>query len=162
MSPSIHVALRGRSAAAFQKLVALVTVLALLAPSFAWAGTPYSLSWINTQSSTSCEMSGLVENGDPFFSANDTPLPTYEIPYSLVAHGDGSRSSRGEGGFASVLLRMGANGFYFHVQNSAGEDWCTDAHELVSLVSVPLGLNKPLFDVWRRGAKFSGSAEVDL
>ncbi|WP_437804928.1 hypothetical protein [Sorangium sp. So ce1078] len=34
--------------------------------------------------------------------------------------------------------------------------------EVVNLVSVPLGLNKPLFDVWRDGTAFSGSAEVDL
>ncbi|WP_437659396.1 hypothetical protein [Sorangium sp. So ce1182] len=151
-----------RRASAFQKLVASITALAIAMPSFAWAGTPYSLSWINTQASTSCEASGLVENGDPFFSVNDTPLPTYEVPGTVVDHGDGSRSFRAEAGFDSVLLRTGTNDFYFHVQNSAGEDWCTDAHELVSLVSVPLGLNKPLFDVRRRGAKFSGNAEVDL
>ncbi|WP_437966364.1 hypothetical protein WMF04_43310 [Sorangium sp. So ce260] len=159
MKRSKDATLRGRSAAVFQKLVALVTVLA---PSFAQAGTPYNLSWISTQSSTSCEEPALSENGGAYFSVNDTPLPTYEVPGTLVDHGDGSRSHRSEAEFDSVLLHMGANEFYFHVQNSGGEDWCTDAHELVTLVSVPLGLNKPLFDVRRRGAKFSGTADVDL
>ncbi|MGK3988290.1 hypothetical protein WME99_34935 [Sorangium sp. So ce136] len=162
MSGSKDVALRGRGAAVPQKLVALVTVLALLAPSFAQAGTPYSLSWINTQSSTSCEGAFLVDDGDPFFRVNDTPLPTYEVAGTLVDHDGGSRSHRSEAEFDSVLLRMGANDFHFEVANSGGDDWCTDAHELVTLVSVPLGLNKPLFDVRRRGAKFSGSTEVDL
>ncbi|XYH97254.1 hypothetical protein ACMHYB_57435 [Sorangium sp. So ce1128] len=162
MSGSKDLALRGRSAAVFQRLVALVTVLAVLAPSFAQAGTPYSLSWINTQSSTSCEGAFLVDDGDPFFSVNDTPLPTYEVAGTLVDHSDGSRSHRSEAEFDSVLLRMGANDFHFEVANSGGDDWCTDAHELVTLVSVPLGLNKPLFDVRRRGAKFSGSTKVDL
>ncbi|MGK3969829.1 hypothetical protein WMF38_32390 [Sorangium sp. So ce118] len=162
MRRSKDVALRGRSAAVFQRLVALVTMLAVLAPSFAQAGTPYSLSWINTQSSTSCEGAFLVDDGDPFFRVNDTPLPTYEVVGTLVEHGDGARSHRSEAEFDSVLLRMGANDFHFEVANSGGDDWCTDAHELVTLVSVPLGLNKPLFDVRRRGAKFSGSTEVDL
>ncbi|WP_437675162.1 hypothetical protein [Sorangium sp. So ce131] len=158
----VCVVLRGQGAAVLQKVVALVTMLAVLLPSFAWAGTPYSLSWINTQSSTSCEGPFLVEDGDAFFRVNDTPLPTYEVPGTLVDHGDGARSHRSEADFDSVLLRMGANEFHFAVANSGGDDWCTDAHELVTLVSVPLGLNKPLFDVRRRGAKFSGSTTVDL
>ncbi|WP_437950981.1 hypothetical protein WME98_09390 [Sorangium sp. So ce296] len=162
MSRSEKVARRGFRAARFQKIVALMTVLAVLAPSAGWAGTPYSLSWINTQSSSSCEGAFLVEDGDPFFRVNDTPLPTYEVPGTLVDHDDGARSHRSEADFDSVLLRMGANDFHFEVANSGGHDWCTDAHELVTLVSVPLGLNKPLFDVRRRGAKFSGNTAVDL
>ncbi|WP_438004227.1 hypothetical protein WME89_36175 [Sorangium sp. So ce321] len=162
MSRTVCVALRVRSAAAFQKLVALVTTLALLAPSLAWAGTPYSLSWINTQSSTSCESTGLADNGGAYFGVNDTPLPTYEVPGTFVDHGDGSRSFRAEAGFDSVLLRMGANDFHFQAFNSGGDDWCTDAHEIVSLVSVPLGLNKPVFDVWRTGTAFSGDTMLHL
>ncbi|WP_437752720.1 hypothetical protein [Sorangium sp. So ce1389] len=162
MSRSICVALRGRSATAFQRLVALVTTLSLLAPSLAWAGTPYSLSWINTQSSTSCESSGLADNGGAYFGVNDTPLPTYEVPGTFVDHADGSRSFRSEAGFDSVLLRMGANDIHFQAFNSGGDDWCTDAHEIVHLVSVPLGLNKPVFDVWRTGTAFSGDTTVDL
>ncbi|KYF74374.1 hypothetical protein BE17_31305 [Sorangium cellulosum] len=162
MRGSKGAARRGWSAAVFQKIVALMTVLAVLAPSAGWAGTPYSLSWINTQSSSSCEGAFLVEDGDPFFRVNDTPLPTYEVPGTLVDHEDGARSHRSEADFDSVLLRMGANDFHFEVANSGGEDWCTDAHELVTLVSEPLGLNKPLFDVRRRGAKFSGNTAVDL
>ncbi|WP_437597339.1 hypothetical protein WMF28_32405 [Sorangium sp. So ce590] len=155
------VARPGWGAAVFQRLV-LVTALAVLSPSFAWAGTPYTLDWVNTQSSTSCEGASLADNGGAYFHVNDTPLPTYEVPGTLVTHGDGSRSFRSEADFDSVLLGMGANEFHFAAANSAGDDWCTDAHELVTLVSVPLGLNKPLFNVRRSGAKFSGSTEVDL
>ncbi|MGK4008935.1 hypothetical protein WMF31_40395 [Sorangium sp. So ce1036] len=61
-----------------------------------------------------------------------------------------------------MLLRMGANEFHFRVRNSSGNDSCTHSHEVVNLVSIPLGLNKPVFDVWRDGTAFSGSAEVDL
>ncbi|WP_437302915.1 hypothetical protein [Sorangium sp. So ce388] len=160
MRGSKDVVLHGRSAAVFQRLVALVTALAVLAPPFAWAGTPYRLDWEHAELSTSCE--GPFFDGYEFFSVNDTPLTTYEVPGALVEHADGSATNRAETEFDSVLLQMGANDFHFHVQNSGGEDWCTDAHELVTLVSVPLGLNKPLFDVRRRGAKFSGNAEVDL
>ncbi|MGK4008936.1 hypothetical protein WMF31_40400 [Sorangium sp. So ce1036] len=78
------------------KLVALVTTLAVLAPSFTWAGTAYSLSWSRTQSYLSCEGAFLVESGDPFFSVNDTPLPTYEVPGTLVTHADGSQSNLAE------------------------------------------------------------------
>ncbi|WP_437599434.1 hypothetical protein WMF28_42080 [Sorangium sp. So ce590] len=161
MRGSKDVALRGFCAAVFQRLV-LVTALAVLSPSFARAGTPYSLDWVSTQSSTSCEGASLADNGGAYFHVNDTPLPTYEVPGTLVTHGDGSRSHRSEADFDSVLLGMGANEFHFVAANSGGDDWCTDAHELVTLVSVPLGLNKPLFNVRRSGAKFSGNTEVDL
>ncbi|WP_437606584.1 hypothetical protein WMF20_37250 [Sorangium sp. So ce834] len=160
MSRSEKVARRGFRAAGFQRLVALVTMVAVLSPSFARAGTPYSLSWEHQELSGSCEAPFFV--GHEFFSVNDTPLVTHEVPGALVEHADGSAANRAETEFDSVLLRMGANDFHFHAQNSSGEDWCTDAHELVRLVSEPLGLNKPLFNVRRRGAKFSGSTAVDL
>ncbi|WP_437520089.1 hypothetical protein WME79_25825 [Sorangium sp. So ce726] len=156
------VALRGRSAAVFQRLVALVTVLAVVAPSFAWAGTPYRLDWISTESSASCEAPFLAHNGGTYFHVNDTPLPTYEVPDTLVTHDDGSQSHQAEAEFDSVLLRFGANDFHFGVRNAGGDDWCTDAHELVSLVSEPLGLNKPLFHVRRSGTAFSGATTLDL
>ncbi|MGK4005602.1 hypothetical protein WMF31_23450 [Sorangium sp. So ce1036] len=162
MSRSVCAARCGWSAAVLHKLVALVTTLAVLAPSFTWAGTAYSLSWSRTQSYLSCEGAFLVESGDPFFSVNDTPLPTYEVPGTLVTHADGSQSNLAEAEFDSVLLRMGANEFHFRVRNSSGNDSCTHSHEVVNLVSIPLGLNKPVFDVWRDGTAFSGSAEVDL
>ncbi|XYH98039.1 hypothetical protein ACMHYB_61585 [Sorangium sp. So ce1128] len=160
MRGSKEVARRGFRAAALQKLVALVTVLAVLSPSFARAGTPYSLSWEHLELSGSCEEPFFV--GHDFFSVNDTPLVTHEVPGALVERADGTATNRAETAFDSVLLRTGANDFHFHVQHSGGEDWCADAHELVSLVSEPLGLNKPLFNVRRRGAKFSGSTAVDL
>ncbi|WP_438032333.1 hypothetical protein [Sorangium sp. So ce204] len=156
------VALRGRSAAVFQRLVALVTALAVLAPSFAWAGTPYRLDWVSTESSASCEAPFLAHNGGTYFHVNDTPLPTYEVPDTLVTHDDGSQSHQAEAEFDSVLLRFGANDFHFGVRNAGGDDWCTDAHELVSLVSEPLGLNKPLFHVRRSGTAFSGATTLDL
>ncbi|WP_437323977.1 hypothetical protein [Sorangium sp. So ce381] len=156
------VALHGRSAAVFKRLVALVTVLAVVAPSFAWAGTPYRLDWVSTESSASCEAPFLAHNGGTYFHVNDTPLPTYEVPDTLVTHDDGSQSHQAEAEFDSVLLRFGANDFHFGVRNAGGDDWCTDAHELVSLVSEPLGLNKPLFHVRRSGTAFSGATTLDL
>ncbi|XXT17016.1 hypothetical protein WME94_42980 [Sorangium sp. So ce429] len=160
MRGSKDVARRGWSAAVFQRLVALVTALAVLAPSFAWAGTPYTLSWEHAELSSSCEAPLFV--GHDFFSVNDTPLTTYEVPGALVEHADGSANNRAETEFDSVLLQMGANDFHFHVQNSAGEDWCTDAHDVVHLVSEPLGLNKPLFNVRRSGTAFHGDTTLDL
>ncbi|WP_437713492.1 hypothetical protein WMF45_47020 [Sorangium sp. So ce448] len=160
MRGSKDVARRGRSAAALQKLVALITAVVLVAPSFAWAGTPYRLDWERTELSSSCEGAFLV--GHNFFSVNDTPLTTYEVPGALVALPDGTQTNRAETEFDSVLLQMGANDFRFHVKNSAGEDWCTESHEVVHLVSEPLGLNKPLFDVRRSGTAFSGDTTVDL
>ncbi|WP_437742792.1 hypothetical protein WMF39_45940 [Sorangium sp. So ce1504] len=162
MKGSKDVALRGRSAAVFQRLVALVTALAVVAPSFAWAGTPYRLDWVSTESSASCEAPFLAHNGGTYFHVNDTPLPTYEVPDTLVTHDDGSQSHQAEAEFDSVLLRFGANDFHFGVRNAGGDDWCTDAHELVSLVSEPLGLNKPLFHVRRSGTAFSGATTLDL
>ncbi|AUX26160.1 hypothetical protein SOCEGT47_067210 [Sorangium cellulosum] len=160
MSRSTCAALRDRSAAAFQQLVALVTALAVLAPSFAWAGTPYSLSWERTAFSASCERAYLV--GHQFFRVNDTPLTTVEVPEALVDLPDGSEMNRSETEFDSVLLRIGTNNLHFDVQHAAGNDWCSDTHEVVNLVSAPLGLNKPLFDVRRRGAKFSGDTRINL
>ncbi|WP_437804926.1 hypothetical protein [Sorangium sp. So ce1078] len=125
MSRSTERTPRGRVTAAFQKLVATVTALSILAPSRGWAGTPYSLSWSRFQSSLSCEGAFLVESGDAFFSVNDTPLPTYEVPGALVIQGDGSQSNKAEAGFDSVLFRMGANELRFHVRNSSGDDSCT-------------------------------------
>ncbi|CAN99046.1 putative secreted protein [Sorangium cellulosum So ce56] len=154
------VALRGRSAAVFPRLVALVTALAVLAPSFAWAGTPYRLDWERTELSSSCEGAFLV--GHNFFSVNDTPLTTYEVPGALLELPDGTQTNRAETEFDSVLLQMGANAFHFHVKNSAGDDWCTESHEVVHLVSEPLGLNKPLFNVRRSGTAFHGDTTLDL
>ncbi|WP_438035920.1 hypothetical protein [Sorangium sp. So ce204] len=162
MRGSKDVARPGWSAAVFQRLVALVTALAVLAPSFACAGTPYRLDWVSTESSASCEAPFLAHNGGTYFHVNDTPLPTYEVPDTLVTHDDGSQSHQAEAEFDSVLLRFGANDFHFGVRNAGGDDWCTDAHELVSLVSEPLGLNKPLFHVRRSGTAFSGDTTLDL
>src|SRR5690349_17407011 len=96
MRRSRKVARRGLIAAVFQRLVALVTVLAVLAPSFAWAGTPYRLDWVSKQSSASCEAPFLANNGGAYFHVNDTPVPTYEVPDTLVTHDDGSLSHRAE------------------------------------------------------------------
>ncbi|WP_437796959.1 hypothetical protein [Sorangium sp. So ce693] len=160
MRGSKDVARPGWSAATLQTLVALITAVAVVAPSFAWAGTPYTLSWEHAELSSSCEGPFFVGHG--FFSVNDTPLTTYEVPGALIEHADGSATNRAETEFDSVLLQMGANDFHFHVQNSAGEDWCTDAHDVVHLVSEPLGLNKPLFDVRRIGTAFYGDTTLDL
>ncbi|AUX48138.1 hypothetical protein SOCE26_096680 [Sorangium cellulosum] len=162
MRGSKDAVLRGRSAAALQKVVALVTMLAVLAPSFAWAGTPYSLSWDQRQDVTSCAIAELEHEGEAMFDVNQTPLPTYSVPDALRIDADGAQSNTFEAEFDSVLLFMGDNEFHFRVHTVNGGDWCTHAHEVVHLVSEPLGLNKPLFDVRRDGTGFEGSTEVDL
>ncbi|WP_438006514.1 hypothetical protein WME89_49410 [Sorangium sp. So ce321] len=163
MRRSKDLARRGRSAAVLQRLVALVAVLAMLAPSFAQAGTPYRLDWERTELPTSCESVELGDNnGDAFFRVNDTPLPAYDVPATLVTHGDGSRSSRAEAEFNSVLLGMGENDFRFGVSIETGDNSCVQSHEVVYLVSAPLGLSKPLFDVRRDGTAFFGDTAVDL
>ncbi|WP_437854752.1 hypothetical protein [Sorangium sp. So ce363] len=161
MRGSKDVALRGRSAAVFHKLVAVVTVLAVLAPSFAWATTPYTVLWMSRQDATSCAAPELETEGAAIFEVNQTPLPTYGIPGAVEIYGDGSASNTLEAEFDSVLLRMGANDFHFGVHVNGG-DWCTHAHDVVHLVSEPLGLNKPLFDIRRDGTGFEGDTDVDL
>ncbi|WP_437763895.1 hypothetical protein WMF27_38500 [Sorangium sp. So ce281] len=162
MRGSKDVALRGRSSVVVQKLVALVTALAVLAPSFTWAGTPYTLLWSNRQDVDSCASGELETEGDALFEVNQTPLPTYGIPGALQLESDGSRSNTLEAEFDSVLLRTGANQFDFRVHTVDGGNWCTHAHDVVYLVSEPLGLNKPLFDIRRDGAGFEGSTVADL
>ncbi|WP_437304897.1 hypothetical protein [Sorangium sp. So ce388] len=162
MSRSKGVALRGWSAAVFRRLVALVTVLALLAPSLGWAGTPYSVHWVSRQDVTSCADPELETEGDAIFEVNRTPLPTYGVPGGLTVEGDGSQSNTLEAEFDSVLLFVGGNEFRFGIHTMNGSDWCTHAHDVVHLVSAPLGLNKPLFDVRRDGTGFEGRTEVDL
>ncbi|WP_437746113.1 hypothetical protein WMF39_14540 [Sorangium sp. So ce1504] len=162
MRSSKDVALRGGSSVVVQKLVALVTALAVLAPSFAQAGTPYTILWSSRQDVDSCASGELETEGDAIFEVNQTPLPTYGIPGALQLEGDGSRSNMLEAGFDSVLLLTGANQFDFGVHTANGSDWCTHAHDVVHLVSEPLGLNKPLFDVRRDGTGFEGSTVADL
>ncbi|XXX86728.1 hypothetical protein WMF34_43370 [Sorangium sp. So ce145] len=161
MRSSKDVALRGRSAAVFHKLVALITALAVLAPSFAWATTPYTVLWMSRQDATSCADPELETEGAAIFEVNQTPLPTYGIPGAVEIYGDGSASNTLEAEFDSVLLRMGANDFHFGVHVNGG-DWCTHAHDVVHIVSEPLGLNKPLFDIRRDGTGFEGDTDVDL
>ncbi len=143
--------------------VGVVAVLAVLAPSAARAATPYSLAWARTQAAGSCEIADLGKHdGEAFFHVNDTPLPTYQIPGALVTNADGSTSNLAEAGFDSVLLRTGANDFWFGASIDSGDDSCVLSHEVVHLISVPLGLDKLLFDVLRNGTSFSGTSQVDL
>ncbi|AUX37151.1 MULTISPECIES: hypothetical protein [Sorangium] len=162
MRGSKDVARPGWSAAALQKLVALITAVVLVAPSFAWAGTPYTLDWVSTQFNPRCLTPELADPGAAYFRVNQTPLPTYEVPGEFAFHDDGSESNRMEAAFDSVLLGMGMNDFHFHVSREGGDNTCVDAREVVNLVSVPLGLNKPLFDIRRRGVAFSGDTTLDL
>ncbi|WP_437997446.1 hypothetical protein WMF26_42790 [Sorangium sp. So ce185] len=162
MSRSEEFALRRSGAAVLQKLVALVTMLAVLAPSFAWAGTPYTVLWRSHQDVDSCASPELAHEGAAIFEVNQTPLPTYGIPGALQIEADGSASNTLEAEFDSVLLRMGRNDFHFGVHTTNGGNWCTQVHDVVHLVSEPLGLNKPLFDIRRDGTGFEGSTAVDL
>ncbi|WP_437689987.1 hypothetical protein [Sorangium sp. So ce176] len=162
MSWSKEIARRGFRAAVLQKLVALVTTLAVLSPSFARAGTPYTLLWSNRQDVGSCGIAELETEGGAFFEANQTPLPTYSVPDALQIEADGSQSNTFEAEFDSVLLRMGSNDFHFRAHTVNGGNWCTHAHDVVHLVSEPLGLNKPLFNIRRDGAGFEGNTAVDM
>jgi hypothetical protein len=163
MSRALHQKPRREGAAFARVLVAWAAALAMLVPSAVWAGTPYSVVWSRTQLDPKCERADLREhNGEAFFDVNETPRPTYDVPGTLVRHDDGSQSSTAEAKFDSVLLRFGENEFFFGAENDSGDNACVHSHEVVHLVSVPLGLNKPLFDVWRHGTAFSGASDVDL
>ncbi|HVK69128.1 MAG TPA: hypothetical protein VM694_31940, partial [Polyangium sp.] len=143
-------------------LVFWIVALVLLAPAHVRAGTPYSVHWEMLQESNSCEDARLTSNGGAYFHANRMPLPTFEVPGAYVAIPNGPRSNVAEAPFDSVLLRMGANEFTFGVQNSTGNDSCVHAQSFVTLVSIPLGIQKPLFNVRRDGTAFSGSTQVGL
>jgi hypothetical protein len=140
-----------------------VVVLALLGSARVWAGTPYSIEWAMVQENPKCETAALgTHDGDPFFDVNGTPLPSYEVPGAFTPLANGWESNLVKAGFDSVLLRMGANNFYFGVANTKGQDHCVHQQNVVNLVSVPLGINKPLFLVRRDGTTFSGSTKLEL
>ena len=146
-----------------RSLLACLTLLAGLAPSPAWALTPYAIEWMRTQAAGSCESADLAQyDGEAYFAVNDTPIPTYQIPGALVQNPDGSQSNVGEAPFGSVLLRMGMNGFHFSIFNETGDDSCVLSHEVATLKSPTLGLSKPLFDILRDGKGFAGNTLVNL
>lgn len=140
-----------------------VMVLVLVGAARAWAGTPYSIEWAMIQENPKCETAALgTHDGDPFFNVNGTPLPGYEVPGAFTTLANGWESNLVEAGFDSVLLRMGANDFHFQVANTKGQDHCVHQQNVVNLVSVPLGINKPLFLLRRDGATFSGRTQLEL
>lgn len=163
MSRSTHRSARGPLSPFTCVLVLAVTLLALLAPSAAWAVTPYSFHWTRTQANDSCESADLKNHdGDAYFRVNDTPLPTYQVPGALVTNADGSQSNVAEAGFDSVLLRVGENAFLFGAWNESGDNSCVQSREVVHLISLPLGIDKPLFDVYRDGTGFTGEVKLGL
>src|ERR1041384_5417660 len=100
-----------------KRLLALwLILLAVVAPAHAKAGTPYTLHWEMYEDASSCEDATLARNGDAFFEVNETPIPTFEVPGAYVKNADGSTSNLAEAPFDSVLLRWGANEFYFGEQ----------------------------------------------
>jgi hypothetical protein len=140
-----------------------VAALVLLAPSVASAEVPYQVQWVFTDENPACETADLLDHdGDPFFRVNDTPLPTHQIAGALVTNSDGSESNAANAKFDSVLLSTGDNNFLFQVANTSGDDSCVHSRNVVSLVSAPLGLNKPLFNVRRDGTAFIGNSKVSL
>src|SRR5512132_1549825 len=144
-------------------LGAWLAALVLLAPSVASAGLPYQVQWLFTQENPACEVADLLDHdGDPFFRINDTPLPTYQTPGALVTNADGSESNTANAEFDSVLLSTGANDFLFQITNTSGDNSCVHSRNVVSLISAPLGLDKPLFNVRRDGTAFVGNSRVDL
>lgn len=156
--------LRRTSRAPLAALGVWLAVLVLLAPSWALAGLPYQVQWLFTEENPACEPADLkTHNGDPFFRVNDTPLPTYQVPGALVINSDdGWESNTATAEFDSVLLRTGANNFLFQTTNTSGDNSCVHQHSVVSLISAPLGLNKPLFNVRRDGTAFVGNSKVSL
>ncbi|MDC3960157.1 hypothetical protein [Polyangium jinanense] len=143
-------------------LVCWIVVFALLVPAHARAGTPYSVHWEMLQESNSCEDARLNAPGGAYFHANRMPLATFEVPGAYVSIPNGPKSNVAEAPFDSVLLRMGTNEFTFGVQNAMGNDTCVHQQNFVTLVSIPLGIQKPLFNVRRDGTAFSGSTQVGL
>jgi hypothetical protein len=140
-----------------------VAALVLLAPSVASAEVPYQVQWLFTEENVVCETADLkAHDGDPFFSVNDTPLPTHQIAGALVTNADGSESNAATADFDSVLLSTGDNNFLFHTTNTSGDNSCVHQRNVVSLVSAPLGLNKPLFNFRRDGTAFIGNSKVNL
>jgi hypothetical protein len=147
----------------YRMLVATAAALWMLAPSKGWADTRYTVHWDITQENPTCETADLgVNNGAAFFHVNDTPLPTYQVPGAFSMNADSTESNTAEAPFDSVLLRTGSNDFLFSAWNAGGNDACVSQHNVVSLVSAPLGLNKPLFDVRRDGTGFVGKSQVNL
>lgn len=163
MSRSIRRTAAGSLRAFARPLLACLSLLAWLAPSGAWALTPYAIEWMRTQAAGSCESADLAQyDGEAYFAVNDTPIPTYQIPGALVQNPDGSQSNVAEAPFGSVLLRVGMNGFHFSIFNETGDDTCVLSHEVAALTSPTLGLSKPLFDILRDGKGFAGNTLVNL
>ena len=151
------------SRAPLAALGAWLALLALLLPSTASAGVPYQVQWLFTEENPVCEPADLTaHDGEAFFRVNDTPLPTHQLPGALVANTDGSESNAAQAEFDSALLRFGDNNFLFQATNESGDNSCVHSRNLVSLVSAPLGINKPLFSVRRDGTAFVGNSKVSL
>ena len=156
---------RSRRLASRAPLASLIAWLALLllAPSAALAGLPYEIQWLILEEDPACETADLGKHdGAAFFHANDTPLPTRQLPGALVTNADGSESNTAQAAFDSILLRTGANDFRFDVTREDGDNSCVHSRNVVNLVSAPLGLQKTLFALRRDGTAFSGSTGVAL
>ena len=148
-----------------KRLLALwIVLLALLAPAHTWAGTPYTIHWFMAEYPHSCEDARITLPS--YFDVNGIAIPTFEVPGAFAAHPDKSESNEAEAPFDSVLLGWGSNRFDFKVSirgpGGDGDNSCVDALEIVHLVSAPLGLKKPLFDVRREGRAFDGSTNLRL
>ncbi|HZF47918.1 MAG TPA: hypothetical protein VE093_04670 [Polyangiaceae bacterium] len=141
-------------------LALLIWLLALLAPAHARAGTPYTIRWFMVEYPSSCEHARITRPS--YFKVNYTPVPTSEVPGAYKEHPDGSESNEAEAPFDSVLLDWGKNHVDFEVYKLDGDNRCVDASEIVHLVSAPLGLKKPLFDIWRNGTAFKGTTTLNL
>jgi hypothetical protein len=144
-----------------KRLLALsICLLALLAPVHARAGTPYTIQWFMVEHPSSCEHARITRPS--YFKVNHTPVPTFEVPGAFAVHPDDSETNEAEAPFDSVLLDWGKNHVDFEVYKLDGDNSCVDASEIVHLVSAPLGLKKPLFDIWRNGTAFKGTATLNL
>ena len=137
-----------------------IGLLALVAPAHGRAGTPYVIEWFSVEYDGSCEPVNI--SLPSYFTVNQTPIPTFEVPGTYAEHPDGSKSLEIEAPFDSVLLRYGDNSVTFKVGMLNGNNVCVDSSELVHLVSEPLGLKKLLFDVRREATEANETALLKL
>ncbi|AGC42664.1 hypothetical protein MYSTI_01316 [Myxococcus stipitatus DSM 14675] len=151
---------RARASRAPRGILALL--LALLCARPAWADT-YDIVWETVSyigSKGSNNNATIVREGIPIFDVNLIPLPTYTVPNQLRAAQNGDRYNMFHAPFDSVLLRPGANSFYFGI-TTVGGDGQTYTTELVRLAR-PGQSPLPLFSVNRAGTAFTGATNVNF
>ncbi|MFB1484141.1 hypothetical protein [Corallococcus sp. RDP092CA] len=117
-----------------------------------------TISYVGSKGSNNSAQ--LVNEGEPIFSINQLPLPTYTIPNMFRVARNNDRYNAFHASFDSVLLRPGNNTFKFSVDTQGGSEG-TVTSELVKLHRAghpPL----PLFAIERQGVAYSGKTNVSF